>query len=433
MPPLSARTASGASGLRPMFAGAPFRPAAAIAPRSRRSHARSRAWRPSTSSACARRPRARETTRLRRPRAVRSRVTRPPASRSPPTTSPPPSGSAASSGSRTCSRRCSCAAGWATRWRPRRFLAAEEAHPLDAFGGLRDGAGVILGHVARRSRITVHGDYDVDGICSTAILVRALRTLGADVDWYLPSRIDDGYGLAAATVERLAARGTDLLVTVDCAITAVAEVAAAKAAGMDVVVTDHHAPRADGALPDATIVHPRLGGYPCPDLCAAGVAYKLAQRAARGRGRGPGGRRGGPRPRRARDRGRRRLADRREPPARARRPAQARGHPQAGAARADGRRSRRPEPGRRGRDRLPPRAAAQRRRAPLPRRRRARAAADRRPGAGARHRRRARRGQLRAPRRRDAHPLRGRGAAGRAEQRPAPPRTCSPPRAGTRA
>ena len=67
---------------------------------------------------------------------------------------------------------------------------------------------MILGHVGRRSRITVHGDYDVDGICSTAILVRALRTLGADVDWYLPSRIDDGYGLAAATVERLAARGT---------------------------------------------------------------------------------------------------------------------------------------------------------------------------------------------------------------------------------
>ena len=108
--------------------------------------------------------------------------------------------------------------------------------------GCATAAGVILGHVARRSRITVHGDYDVDGICSTAILVRALRTLGADVDWYLPSRIDDGYGLAAATVERLAARGTDLLVTVDCAITAVDEVAAARAAGMDVVVTDHHTP-----------------------------------------------------------------------------------------------------------------------------------------------------------------------------------------------
>ena len=81
----------------------------------------------------------------------------------------------------------------------RRFLEAEVAHPLDAFGGLRAAAGTILAHVGRRSRITVHGDYDVDGICSTAILVRALRTLGGDVDWYLPSRIDDGYGLAAAT------------------------------------------------------------------------------------------------------------------------------------------------------------------------------------------------------------------------------------------
>ena len=101
--------------------------------------------------------------------------------------------------------------------------------------------------------------------------------MGADVDWYLPSRIDDGYGLALATVERLAARGTQLLVTVDCAITAVEEVAAARAAGMDVVVTDHHAPRADGRLPDAPIVHPRIGGYPCPELCAAGVAHLLAR------------------------------------------------------------------------------------------------------------------------------------------------------------
>ena len=169
----------------------------------------------------------------------------------------------------------------------RRFLAAEDAHPLDAFGGLREAAGVVLGHVARRSRITVHGDYDVDGVCASAVLIRALRTLGADVDWYLPSRIDDGYGLAAATVERLAARGTDLLVTVDCAVTAVDEVAAARAAGLDVVVTDHHAPRADGRLPDVPIVHPRLGRYPCPDLCAAAVAHKLAQALLAGAGEDP--------------------------------------------------------------------------------------------------------------------------------------------------
>ena len=170
----------------------------------------------------------------------------------------------------------------------REFLDAGVHHPLDAFGGLREGAAIILGHVERGSRITVHGDYDVDGVSATAVLVRALRTLGADVDWYLPSRIDDGYGLAMATVERLAARGTELLVTVDCAITAVEEVAAARAAGLDVVVTDHHTPRSDGRLPDAPIVHPGVGGYPCPELCAAGVAHLLARALLEGAGMDPG-------------------------------------------------------------------------------------------------------------------------------------------------
>src|SRR4051794_18356847 len=158
----------------------------------------------------------------------------------------------------------------------RAFLAAEDAHALAEWPGLSEAAGQIHGHVERGSRITVHGDYDVDGMCSTAILVRVLRTLGADVDWYLPSRIDDGYGLARATVDKLAARGTQLLITVDCAVTALEEVAAARALGIDVVVTDHHSPRADGALPDAPLVHPRVNGYLCADLCAAGVAYKLA-------------------------------------------------------------------------------------------------------------------------------------------------------------
>lgn len=157
-----------------------------------------------------------------------------------------------------------------------RFLAAEDRHPVDAFGGLRTAAQRVLGHVDRAARITVHGDYDADGVCATAILVRALRTLGADVDWYLPSRTEDGYGLSAGTVARLSARGTGLLITADCGITSVEEVATARAAGLDVVVTDHHSPRADGALPDAPIVHPRVGGYPCPDLCAAAVAFKLA-------------------------------------------------------------------------------------------------------------------------------------------------------------
>ena len=107
--------------------------------------------------------------------------------------------------------------------------------------------------------------------------MRALRELGADVDCYIPDRAARRLRAERATVRRLAARGTRLLVTVDCAITAVEEVGLARALGMEVVVTDHHAPRADGALPDAPIVHPALCGYPCAELCATAVAYKLAQ------------------------------------------------------------------------------------------------------------------------------------------------------------
>ncbi len=157
----------------------------------------------------------------------------------------------------------------------RAWLAADAAHDPREIAGMDEACALILRHVRAGSRIVVHGDYDVDGVCSTAILVRALRALGADVRPVLPSRTEDGYGLARATVDRLADRGTDLLITADCAITAVDEVAAARAAGIDVLVTDHHQPRADGVLPDAPIVHPGLGGYPCPELCAAGVAHKV--------------------------------------------------------------------------------------------------------------------------------------------------------------
>jgi single-stranded-DNA-specific exonuclease len=176
--------------------------------------------------------------------------------------------------------------------RARAFLAAADEHDPALLGDMAEGVAVIARHVAAGTRITVHGDYDCDGVTSTAILVGTLRALGADVDWFLPSRTEDGYGLRPATVERLAARGTRLLVTVDCGITSVEEVAAARAAGLDVVVTDHHQPRADGLLPDAPLVHPGLarGGrpaYPCPELCAAGVAYKLAQALLAVHGRDP--------------------------------------------------------------------------------------------------------------------------------------------------
>jgi single-stranded-DNA-specific exonuclease len=168
----------------------------------------------------------------------------------------------------------------------RAFLDASEEHAPSAFAGIPRALTTIARHLDAGRRITVHGDYDADGVCSTAVLVRALRRLGADVDWYLPDRAGDGYGLSADTVRRLAARGTSLLITADCAIGAIEEVALARALGLDVVVSDHHAPRADGQLPDAPVVHPAVCGYPCPELCATAVAYKLAQALYEHRGRG---------------------------------------------------------------------------------------------------------------------------------------------------
>ncbi|MGA9858227.1 MAG: single-stranded-DNA-specific exonuclease RecJ [Solirubrobacteraceae bacterium] len=161
--------------------------------------------------------------------------------------------------------------------RARAFMAAEDAHDPDAFDGIDQAVALIRRHLDAGGRIVVHGDYDVDGVCATAIMVRALRALGADVGWFLPSRADDGYGLSGRTVARLAERGTTLIVTVDCGVTAVEEVAAARAAGVDVVISDHHAPRADGVLPDCPLVHPALCDYPCPTLCGAAVSAKLAE------------------------------------------------------------------------------------------------------------------------------------------------------------
>jgi single-stranded-DNA-specific exonuclease len=165
--------------------------------------------------------------------------------------------------------------GFATPELAREFLAAAEAHDPFEFRGLDAVASLVLDHVRKGSVIGVHGDYDVDGVCSTALLVRALRALGARVKPRLPSRADDGYGLSLRTVEELHAAGASLIVTVDCGIGAVQQVAAARALGMDVVVTDHHRPGAE--LPNCPIVHPALCGYPCEELCATGVALKLAQ------------------------------------------------------------------------------------------------------------------------------------------------------------
>lgn len=126
-------------------------------------------------------------------------------------------------------------------------------------------------------RITIYGDYDVDGMTGTAILLKCCRLLGAEVDYYVPSRINEGYGMNHEAVRALAERGTQVLVTVDCGIAGVDEAETAYQCGIDLIVTDHHEPAE--RLPRArAIVHPSLPGrdYPFAGLSGSGVALKLA-------------------------------------------------------------------------------------------------------------------------------------------------------------
>ena len=149
-----------------------------------------------------------------------------------------------------------------------RAFVTGEIEPHDPFllGDMAVAVDRIRAAIAGGKRICVHGDYDVDGICATALAVLTLRKLGADVEWHLPSRFEEGYGVSGDTISRLADEGCSLLLTVDCGITAVEEVAAAKARGLDVIVTDHHRPREDGSptLPDCPIVATRPSDYPVP-------------------------------------------------------------------------------------------------------------------------------------------------------------------------
>jgi single-stranded-DNA-specific exonuclease len=129
--------------------------------------------------------------------------------------------------------------------------------------------------LAAGETIAVYGDYDADGITATFLLAEFLRDqMGGRVLWRLPNRLNEGYGVASEALDELAAAGAGLVVTVDCGIRACAEVEHARSLGLDVIVTDHHEPI--GALPDCTVIDPKLGGYPFPDLAGVGVALKLA-------------------------------------------------------------------------------------------------------------------------------------------------------------
>lgn len=130
--------------------------------------------------------------------------------------------------------------------------------------------------IASGKRIVVYGDYDVDGVSGTAILLTILRALGANVDFHVPHRLEDGYGLSNDALARIAEAGPATIVTVDCGIASVAEADEARRLNLELIVTDHHEPR--DRLPNAEVlVHPRLNGdYPFGHLCGAGVALKVA-------------------------------------------------------------------------------------------------------------------------------------------------------------
>ena len=148
--------------------------------------------------------------------------------------------------------------------------------PFDLMN-MREGVDLILETIEKGGRICIYGDYDADGVTSICILHQGLSNLTDDLTWYIPSRFDEGYGVNMKAIEKLAADGVDLIITVDCGISSVEEVAKAKELGMEVLVTDHHKPADE--LPDCLIIDPKQEGetYPNENLAGCGVAFKILQ------------------------------------------------------------------------------------------------------------------------------------------------------------
>ncbi len=166
----------------------------------------------------------------------------------------------------------------------RRFCAPKltDLHEPDLLPNIDAAVDRLARAVRNGESIVIYGDYDVDGIAASAILYHVIKGVepNANVRIYLPHRLEEGYGLNTEALLRLRSEGADLAISVDCGITAVEPARAAREAGLDLIITDHHnTPAAGEPLPDAVaIVHPRLPGsvYPFGELCGAGVAFKLA-------------------------------------------------------------------------------------------------------------------------------------------------------------
>ena len=161
----------------------------------------------------------------------------------------------------------------------REFLSGSlmDLHDPAMLPGVPEASEKVVEAIQSKRRITIYGDYDVDGVTGTSLLWYCLQLAGADVDYYIPHRLEEGYGLNCQALKQLHEDDPNqLLITVDCGIASVHEAAYAKELGLDLIITDHH--HMADQLPDALCVHPRLPDteYPFGDLCGAGVAFKLA-------------------------------------------------------------------------------------------------------------------------------------------------------------
>jgi len=176
--------------------------------------------------------------------------------------------------------RLLCLRGFDDPEKAQRFLQPSLDHLHDPFRltGMMAAVERLEQAIARRERIAIHGDYDVDGITSTVILRRALEMLGGDVIHFIPERLRDGYGLQPAAIERLRADGVSLIVSVDCGIRGIEAARKARELAVDLIITDHHEP--DAELPDAlAVLNPKRHDCSYPDkyLAGVGVALKVVQ------------------------------------------------------------------------------------------------------------------------------------------------------------
>jgi len=158
-----------------------------------------------------------------------------------------------------------------------RFLAeGGTLHDPFLFPGMAGACRRLHQAFDKGEKICIHGDYDVDGITSTALLARVFRELGGEVSCHIPNRFRDGYGVTADAVRKIAGDGATLLVTVDCGISSRDELEEAGELGLDTIVVDHHRPL-EGTVPPGLIISPLLCDYPFKELAGVGLAFKLAQ------------------------------------------------------------------------------------------------------------------------------------------------------------